>query len=60
MLGLSTVARAGDSCGGCPSEEKEGKDSKESTKTRPCVCGAGFFIGRICPGLCSSRFSLIL
>jgi len=30
VLGLSTVARAGDSCGSCPSEEKDGKDSKES------------------------------
>ncbi len=34
VLGLSTVARAGDSCGGCPSEEKEGKDSKESTSDK--------------------------
>jgi len=30
VMGLATVARAGDSCGGCPSDEKKNKDSKES------------------------------
>jgi len=29
-MGLATVAQAGDSCGGCPSDEKKNKDSKES------------------------------
>jgi hypothetical protein len=31
VTGLATVVRAGDSCGGCPSDEKKDKDSKEST-----------------------------
>ena len=31
VMGLATVARAGASCGGCPSDEKKDKDSKEST-----------------------------
>jgi len=31
VMGLATLARAGDSCGGCPSDEKKNKDSKEST-----------------------------
>ena len=31
VMGLATVARAGDSCGGCPSNEKKDKDSKEGT-----------------------------
>jgi len=30
VMGLATVAQAGDSCGGCPSDEKKNKDSKES------------------------------
>jgi len=30
VMGLATVAQAGDSCGGCPSDEKKSKDSKES------------------------------
>jgi len=30
VMGLATLARAGDSCGGCPSDEKKNKDSKES------------------------------
>ena len=30
VMGLATVARAGDSCGGCPSDEKNDKDSKKS------------------------------
>jgi len=31
VVGLAAVAQAGDSCGGCPSDEKKDKDSKEST-----------------------------
>jgi len=31
VMGLATVVQAGDSCGGCPSDEKKDKDSKEST-----------------------------
>lgn len=31
VMGLATLARAGDSCGGCPSDKKKDKDSKEST-----------------------------
>ena len=34
VMGLSTVARAGDSCGGCPGDEKKDKDSKESTSDK--------------------------
>ena len=30
VMGLSALARAGDSCGGCPGDEKNDKDSKES------------------------------
>jgi hypothetical protein len=32
VLGLSTVALAGDSCGGCPGDKE--KDSKESTSEK--------------------------
>ena len=34
VMGLATVARAGDSCGGCPADEKKDKDSKESTSEK--------------------------
>jgi len=34
VMGLATVARAGDSCGGCPGDEKNDKDSKESTSDK--------------------------
>ena len=34
VMGLATMARAGDSCGGCPSDEKKDKDSKESTSDK--------------------------
>ncbi|MFZ9874507.1 MAG: hypothetical protein ACO3E8_03965 [Candidatus Methylacidiphilales bacterium] len=34
VMGLATVVRAGDSCGGCPADEKKDKDSKESTSEK--------------------------
>jgi hypothetical protein len=34
VMGLATVARAGDSCGGCPADEKKGKESKESSSDK--------------------------
>ena len=32
VIGLSTLAQAGDSCGGCPGDEK--KDSKEDSSSK--------------------------
>ena len=32
VMGLATVAQAGDSCGGCPGDKE--KDSKESTSDK--------------------------
>ncbi len=32
LMSLATVARAGDSCGGCPGDKE--KDSKESTSDK--------------------------
>jgi len=32
VIGLSTLAQAGDSCGGCPGDDKK-KDSKEDSSS---------------------------